>query len=126
MIYYSSRTLNVVQQNYTTTKKRIFSRSVRVREVSYLLGSKTIVFTDHSTLRYLMTKKDTKAWLIRWNFLLQEFYLEIREKKGVENVVADYLPEFLTPLLRKIPIDEDFPDEYILAIFKQPWYLLNG
>jgi len=46
----------------------------------YLLGSKTVIFTDHSALRYLMTKKEVKARLIRWILLLQEFDLEIRDK----------------------------------------------
>jgi len=38
-----------------------------------------------------MAKKDAKARLIRWILLLQEFDLEKRDKKGMENVVADYL-----------------------------------
>jgi len=65
VIYYSSRTLNDTQQNYTTTEKE-FLAVVFVLEKfrPYLLGSKITVFTDHSALRYLMMKKDAKARLI--------------------------------------------------------------
>ena len=60
--YYSSRTLNDTQQNYTTTEKE-FLVVVFVLEKfrSYLLGSKTVIFTDHLALKYLMTKKEAKA-----------------------------------------------------------------
>ena len=52
----------------------------------YLQGSKITVFIDHSALRHLMMKKDAKVRLIHWILMLQEFYLEIRDKKGVENM----------------------------------------
>jgi hypothetical protein len=50
---------------------------------SFVLGTKVIVFTDHAALRYLLKKKESKPRLIRWIFLLQEFDLEIKDKKKV-------------------------------------------
>ena len=90
--------------------------------LQYLLRSKTTVFTDHSALRYLIQKKDAKARLIRWIFLLQEFDLEIKNKKGVENMVADHLSRIPNAPVEIIPINENFPNEHILVICKEPWY----
>ena len=82
VIYYSSRTLNDAQQNYTMTEKEFLIVVFTLKKfLSYLLGSKTTVFIDHCALRYLMMKKDAKARLIRWILILQKFDLEIRDKR---------------------------------------------
>jgi len=58
-----------------------------------------------------MLKKDAKTRLIRWIFLLQEFVLEIRDKKGVEYVVADHLSRVPNAPSNELPINDNFPDE---------------
>ncbi|GKE33625.1 reverse transcriptase domain-containing protein, partial [Tanacetum coccineum] len=72
------------------------------------------MYTDHSAIKYLMAKQDAKSRLLRWILLLQEFNLEIRDKKGAENVAADHLSRLENPHkseLEKKDITESFPLE---------------
>nr|GEV71107.1 reverse transcriptase domain-containing protein [Tanacetum cinerariifolium] len=58
---------------------------------SYPIMNKSIVYTDHSALKYLFAKKDSKAKLLRWVLLLQEFTFKVLDTKGAENLAADHL-----------------------------------
>ncbi|CAM8982831.1 unnamed protein product [Rhodiola kirilowii] len=123
VIYYASRTLDVAQKNYSTTEKELLAVVFALEKFrSYLLCTKVVVYSDHATIRYLMTKKEAKPRLIRWILLLQEFDVEIRDKKGIENTVADHLSR----LVREEDagqITETFPDEHLYAISgKMPWF----
>ncbi|KAM1757941.1 hypothetical protein ACFX11_007123 [Malus domestica] len=127
VIYYANRTLNDAQLNYTTTKKELLAVVFALEKFrSYLIGAKVIVYSDHSTLKYLLSKKEAKPRLIRWVLLLQEFDLEILDKKGLENVVADRLSRLVnasTDEADSLPLQESFPDEQLLAVTHQvPWY----
>nr|GEU65673.1 reverse transcriptase domain-containing protein [Tanacetum cinerariifolium] len=64
---------------------------------SYLITNKSIVYTDHSALKYLFTKKDVKVRLLRWILLLQEFDFKVIDTKGVENYDADHLSRLENP-----------------------------
>ncbi|CAN6583777.1 unnamed protein product [Malus baccata var. baccata] len=123
VIYYASRTLNDAQLNYSTTEKELLAVVFALDKFrSYLIGTKVIVFTDHAALKYLLTKKEAKPRLIRWMLLLQEFDIEIRDKKGSENVVVDHLSRMVHNE-EALPIAETFPDEQLLSIkVSTPWY----
>ncbi|XP_057792999.1 uncharacterized protein LOC131009358 [Salvia miltiorrhiza] len=123
VIYYASKTLNPAQCNYTTTEKELLAIVFACEKFrSYLIGSKVVVYSDHAALKYLLSKKESKPRLIRWILLLQEFDLEIKDKKGAENLVADHLSRLQT-VSDGMPIPDDFPDEQLLHIDgNTPWY----
>ena len=88
----------------------------------YILGSKIIIYTDHEALKYLLSKKEAKPRLIQWVLVLQEFDLEIKDKKGSENLVANYLSCLHLSWGRE-DIGDTFPDKHLLTISSHaPWY----
>ena len=124
VVYYASKTLNEARRNYTTTEKEPLAVVYSLDKFrAYLVGSDIIIFTDHSALKYQLTKKNAKARLIKWVFLLQEFNFQIRDKKGVENVVADHLSRLtIAHNTHNPPINDEFPEESLLLVENAPWY----
>ena len=89
---------------------------------SYLIGSQITVYTNHTSLKHLLVKKDVKARLIWWILFLQEFYLQIRDKKETDNLVADHVSRLPNAPSSNLPINEHFLDEQLFAILKNPWF----
>ncbi|GJU74826.1 reverse transcriptase domain-containing protein [Tanacetum coccineum] len=101
-IHYASKTMTEAQAHYTTTEKELLAVVYAFEKFRpYLVLSKSIVYTDHSALKYLLAKQDAKPRLLRWILLLQEFDVVIRDKKGAENLAADHLSRQRKRKLRK-------------------------
>jgi hypothetical protein len=106
-VYYASKTLNGAQLNYATTEKELLAVVFAFEKFrSYIVNSKVIVYTDHAAIKYLLAKKEAKPRLIRWILLLQEFDVEIRDDKGVENVVVNHLSRMNRGQDDKEPIED--------------------
>ena len=111
--------------NYSTTENELLAVIFAlVKFRSYLFGTKVIIFTNYVAFRYLLIKKDSKPKLIRWILLLHEFDLEIHDKKGSDNVVANHLSRIVN-LKDPIPMQESFPDEQLLAIRESALVMLT-
>ncbi|GKE39714.1 reverse transcriptase domain-containing protein, partial [Tanacetum coccineum] len=114
-IHYASKTMTEAESRYTTTEKEMLALVYAFEKFqSYLILNKSIVYTDHSALKYLFAKKDSKARLLRWVLLLQEFDFNVIDTKGAKNLAADHLSRLENPyesVLDPKEINEKFPLE---------------
>ncbi|GKC30120.1 reverse transcriptase domain-containing protein, partial [Tanacetum coccineum] len=130
-IHYASKTITEAESHYTMTEKEMLA-VVYVFEKfrSYLIMNKSIVHTDHSALKYLFAKKDSKARLLRWVLLLQEFTFKVIDTKGAENLATDHLSQLKNPyenVLDPKEINDTFPFETLnMVTFRgnssTPWF----
>ncbi|GJZ19332.1 reverse transcriptase domain-containing protein [Tanacetum coccineum] len=114
-IHNARKTMMDAQAHYTTTEKELLAVVYAFKKFRpYLVLSKTMVYTDHSALKYLLAKQDAKPRLLWWILLLQEFDVIIRDKKGAENLATDHLSRLENPhqyVLENKKITETFPLE---------------
>nr|GEX24374.1 reverse transcriptase domain-containing protein [Tanacetum cinerariifolium] len=130
-IHYASKTMTEAESKYTTTEKEMLAVVYAFKKFrSYLILNKSIVYTDHSALKYLIAKKDSKAPLLRWVLLLQEFTFKVVDTKGAENLAADHLSRLENPhqnMLDPKEINESFPLETLNLVSTRgsqstPWF----
>ncbi|GJR39148.1 reverse transcriptase domain-containing protein [Tanacetum coccineum] len=129
-IHYASKTMTEAETNYTTTEKEMLAVVYAFEKFrSYLIMNKSVVYTDHSALKYLFNKKDAKARLLRWVLLLQEFDFKVIDTKGAENYAADHLSRLENPYENTFDpkeITETFPLETLSVLTSKdqstPWY----
>ncbi|GJS87115.1 reverse transcriptase domain-containing protein [Tanacetum coccineum] len=70
-IHYASKTMTDAQAHYTTTEKELLAVVYDFEKFRpYLVLSKTIVYTDHSAVKYLLAKQDAKPRLLRLILLI--------------------------------------------------------
>ncbi|GJX57405.1 reverse transcriptase domain-containing protein [Tanacetum coccineum] len=112
-IQYASKTMNEAKSHYTTTEKEMLAVVYAFEKFqSYLILNKSIVYTDHSALKYLFAKKDSNARLLRRVLFLQEFTFKVIDIKGAENLAADHLSRLENPyknVLDPKEVNEKFP-----------------
>ncbi|GKB77229.1 reverse transcriptase domain-containing protein [Tanacetum coccineum] len=130
-IHYASKTMTEAETNYTTTEKEMLAVVYAFEKFrSYLIMNKSVVYTDHSTLKYLFNKKDSKARLLRWVLLLQEFDFSVIDTNGAENYAADHLSRLENPyenVFDPKEINKTFPLETLNTVTSHdnqntPWF----
>jgi hypothetical protein len=124
-IYYASKTFNGAQLNDATTEKEFLAVVFAFEKFrSYIVNAKVIVYTDHAAIKYLLSKKDVKPRLIRWIVLLQEFNVEIQDKKGSENVVVDHLSRMNCEDVKE-PIKDKMRDDHLYRVLDKDTWMIN-
>nr|GEU51131.1 reverse transcriptase domain-containing protein [Tanacetum cinerariifolium] len=107
-IHYANKTMSEAELNYTMTEKEMLAVVYAFKKFrSYHIMNKSIVYTDHSALKYLFGKKDSKARLLRWVLLLQEFTFKGMSSQQKNKFFKDVKHYFWDdPFLFKICADQ--------------------
>ncbi|GJY82227.1 reverse transcriptase domain-containing protein [Tanacetum coccineum] len=91
------------ETNYTTTEKEMLAVVYAFEKFrSYLIMNKSVVYTDHSALKYLFNKKGRKARLLRWGLNFFKIDFKVNQNHGAKNMHADLSLSVLKTLTRMI------------------------
>ncbi|WVZ49845.1 hypothetical protein U9M48_001171 [Paspalum notatum var. saurae] len=97
VIAYASRQLRKHEANYRTHDLEL-AAVVHALKIwrHYLLGNTCHIYTDHKSLKYILTQPELNMRQRRWLELIKDYDLEIHYHPGKANVVADASsPEFV-------------------------------
>ncbi|WVZ75746.1 hypothetical protein U9M48_023779 [Paspalum notatum var. saurae] len=92
VIAYASRQLRKHEANYATHDLEL-AAVVHTLKIwrHYLLGNTCHIYTDHKSLKYILTQPELNMRQRRWLELIKDYDLEIHYHPGKVNVVADAL-----------------------------------
>ncbi|GKA46068.1 reverse transcriptase domain-containing protein [Tanacetum coccineum] len=139
-IHYASKTMNEAESHYTTTEKEMLVVVYAFEKFrSYLILNKSIVYTDHSSLKFLFAKKDSKVEAVSWVLLFKSSQkheklimidFNVTVHKGAENLAADHLSRLENPyenVLDPKEVNEKFPLKTLhMVTFRSdsstPWF----
>ncbi|WVZ89505.1 LOW QUALITY PROTEIN: hypothetical protein U9M48_035898 [Paspalum notatum var. saurae] len=92
VIAYASRQLRKHEANYPTHDLELASSCARIEDPETLsLGNTCHIYTDHKSLKYILTQPELNMRQRRWLELIKDYDLEIHYHPGKANVVADAL-----------------------------------
>ena len=115
-IAFASRKLSTAEKNYTMTEREGLAMVYALQKFRhYLLGSHFKMFTDHSALKYLVSKPVLGGRICRWLILFQEYDFEIIVKPGRLNLGPNHLSR-LESGEEPTNLDESLPDAQLFAI----------
>lgn len=99
-ISFVSKSLTAAQRNYPAMRRELLAVLYSITQFrDWILGAKFHLFTDHSALRYLLTKPHTNRTLNYWAFTLMEYDFDVQHRPGIMNVLPDRLSRLYPPFL---------------------------
>jgi hypothetical protein len=115
-ISFTSRKLSELEKNYNTTEREGLAMVYVLQKFRhYLLGKHFKMFTNHSTLKYLVNKPVLGGRICRWLLLFEEFDFEVIVKPGKLNARPDH-PSRITNGEEPTNLEDNFPDAQLFSV----------
>jgi hypothetical protein len=127
-VAFGGRKLKAAELNYPVHEKEGLAIKEALRQWSMYIqnGFKTVILTDHESLKYLQTMKTPSKRVARWFEEFSEFDIEIKYRKGSEAIVPDAIsrrPDFMgnTPAnvaerINAMRLQQDEDEDFVEAM----------